>query len=103
MSGRGRVVASRFRRFEEDTMSTSWVQVQGSTPHRPAGAARIDEIDPDQQLNVTVAVRVGTWRVSTRRFAPSTRVRRGDGVDGRPVIVVCGRRRLRSALTCWKS
>jgi hypothetical protein len=49
-------VASRFRRFEEDTMSTSWVQVQGSTPRRPAGAARIDENDPDQ-LTVTVTVR----------------------------------------------
>ena len=35
-------------------MSTSWVQVQGGTPRRPAGAARIDEIDPDQQLTVTV-------------------------------------------------
>jgi hypothetical protein len=50
-------VASRFRRFEEDTMSTSWVQVQGSTARRPAGAARIDEIDPDQQLTVTVTGR----------------------------------------------
>jgi kumamolisin len=38
-------------------MSTSWVQVQSSTPRRPAGAARIDEIDPDQQLTVTVTVR----------------------------------------------
>jgi hypothetical protein len=35
-------------------MSTSWIQVQGSTLRRPAGAGRIDEIDSDQQLTVTV-------------------------------------------------
>lgn len=38
-------------------MSTSWVQPGGNEPPRPAGAERIAEIDPDQQITVTVTVR----------------------------------------------
>jgi len=42
---------------EEDTMSTSWVQLHDSQPPRPTGAQRVRDIDPDQQITVTVTVR----------------------------------------------
>ncbi|MBO0745803.1 MAG: S8/S53 family peptidase, partial [Candidatus Dormibacteraeota bacterium] len=38
-------------------MSTSWVQPHGGEPRRPAGAERVAEIDPEQQITVTVTVR----------------------------------------------
>lgn len=38
-------------------MTTSWVQPQAGEPPRPAGAQRVDAIDPNQQITVTVTVR----------------------------------------------
>ncbi|MBO0702598.1 MAG: hypothetical protein J2P38_06685, partial [Candidatus Dormibacteraeota bacterium] len=38
-------------------MSTSWVQPQSGEPFRPAGAERVDQVDPNQQVTVTVTVR----------------------------------------------
>ncbi|MGH7919428.1 MAG: S53 family peptidase [Candidatus Dormibacteraceae bacterium] len=37
-------------------MATSWIQVSGSEPPRPAGAQRVAGADPDQQVSVTVTV-----------------------------------------------
>ena len=56
MSGRGRgsgIAFPTIRGHDQHFLGSS----AGQHPHRPAATARIDEIDPDQQLNLTVAAR----------------------------------------------